>query len=286
MHHTDKRTKQTIQGVGVGLRSCHYQYILEHHPPIAWFEALSDNYMVDGGPALRYLDAIRKHYPMVLHGVGLSLGSTDPLSQDYLQKLKVLVDRVNPAWISDHLSWTSAQGQYFHDLLPLPFTEEAIHHVANRIARVQDFLGQHILIENASSYFEYKQNEMMEWDFINAVSEKADCFILLDINNIYVSAHNHGYDPYVYLKEILPERVKQFHLAGYADKQRYLFDNHGERIHQPVWDLYQKALYRFGPVPTLIEWDDHIPPFPTLQSEAEKAQKFMMGIASRTHHAR
>jgi len=267
-----------IQGVGVGLRSCHYHYILEQRPPVAWFEALSDNYMVNGGVALRYLDAVREYYPMVLHGVGLSIGSTDPLNQDYLQKLKVLIDRVNPVWVSDHLCWIAVKGHYFHDLLPLPYTEEAIQHVADRIAKIQDYLDTQILIENVSSYFEYKKNDMTEWEFINAIAEKADCFILLDINNIYVSATNHDFDPHVYVNSIAPERVKQFHMAGFADKKRYLFDNHGDIIHQPVWDLYQVALKRFGPVPTLIEWDENIPKFPVLQAEADKAQALMNEI--------
>lgn len=264
-----------IQGAGVGLRSCHYDYIIEHRPPVAWFEALSDNYMVDGGPALDYLDAIRAHYPMVLHGVGLSLGSTDQLSLDYLNKLKTLVDRIQPAWVSDHLCWVSAKGQYFHDLLPLPYTEEAITHVAQRISQVQDFLGTRMLIENVSSYFAYKKNEMSEWDFINAIAEKADCYILLDINNVYVSAINHGFDPRMYVDGIASHRVKQCHLAGYADKGRYLLDNHGAPIHQPVWDLYEVALNRFEPIPTLIEWDENIPPFTVLQAEADKAQALM-----------
>lgn len=267
-----------IQGVGIGLRSCHYNHIIEHRPPVAWFEALSDNYMVDGGAALHYLDVVREHYPMVLHGVGLSLGSTDPLSQDYLKKLKTLTDRVNPAWLSDHLCWISVKGHYFHDLLPLPYTEEVIQHVVDRIQQVQDFLGSQILIENVSSYFEYKQNEMTEWEFINEIVEAADCCILLDINNIYVSAMNHRFDPHVYVNSIARERVKQFHMAGFADKQRYLLDNHGEMIHQPVWDLYEVALKRFGPVPTLIEWDENIPKFSVLQAEAEKAQALMNKI--------
>jgi len=270
-----RQCSRPIQGAGVGLRSCHYSYILQHRPPIPWFEALSDNYMVDGGPALHYLDVVREHYPMVLHGVGLSLGSTDPLSQEYLNKLRTLVHRVNPSWVSDHLCWISVKGHYFHDLLPLPYTKEVIQHVADRIRQVQDCLGLPILIENVSSYFEYNKNEMTEWEFVNTVAEKADCFILLDINNIYVSAMNHHFDPQTYVRSIDCERVKQFHLAGFSDKRRFLFDSHGEMIHQPVWDLYQVALRRFGPIPTLIEWDENIPKFPILQAEAEKAQSIM-----------
>lgn len=264
-----------IQGAGIGLRSCHYTTILENRPDVPWFEVLADNYMVEGGPALSYLDAICEYYSVVLHGVGLSLGSTDELSESYLKRLKKLIDRVNPAWVSDHLCWTAVQGKHLHDLLPLPYNEEAIAHVAGRINRVQDYLGRQILIENVSSYLEYKQNEMTEWDFLNAVAERADCHILLDINNVYVSSANHGFDPSLYIQNINPKRVKQFHLAGYADKGRYLLDSHGELIHQPVWDLYQKALERFGAVPTLIEWDDNVPEFSVLQGEAEKAQALM-----------
>jgi len=275
MSFIKKQCSRPIQGTGVGLRSCHYNYILKHRPPIPWFEALSDNYMVEGGPALHYLDAIREHYPMVLHGVGLSLGSTDPLSQDYLTKLKALVDRVNPAWVSDHLSWISVNGHYLHDLLPLPYTHEAIQHLANRIRQVQDYLGKPFLIENVSSYFEYKKSEITEWEFINTIAEKADCFILLDINNIYVSAINHGFDPRMYVQSITRDRVKQFHLAGFSDKRRFLFDNHGEIVHQTVWDLYRVALKHFGEIPALIEWDENIPKFPVLQTEAEKAQAIM-----------
>ena len=264
-----------INGAGIGLRSCHYKTIIETQPAIGWFEAVSENYMVDGGPSLNYLDAIRQNYPMVLHGVGLSLGSTEPLNQTYLKKLKHLQERVEPTWISDHLSWSSAHGQYLHDLLPLPFTQEAINHVVERIRHTQDYLGTQILIENPSSYFEFKEDEMTEWTFINTIANQADCFILLDINNVYVSAINHGFDPEQYLANIAINRVKQFHLAGFTDNKHYLFDTHGELIKQPVWDLYQVALQRFGKVPTLIEWDQNIPPLSTLMAEANKAEVMM-----------
>ena len=264
-----------IRGAGVGLRSCHYDYILANQPAIPWFEVLADNYMVDGGSQLTYLDEILAHYPSVLHGVGLSLGSVDPLNQTYLQQLKKLVQRTKPTWLSDHLCWIGTKGQYLHDLLPLPYTDEALQHVAGRIRQVQDFLGQQILIENVSSYFEYNESAMPEWEFLNTLAEQADCAILLDINNIYVSAFNHDFSATTYIENISSARVKQFHLAGFADKRRYLFDSHGEIIHQPVWDLYQQALQRFGAVPTLIEWDENIPEFSVLQSEAAKAQTMM-----------
>jgi uncharacterized protein len=269
-----------IHGAGIGLRSCHYSTILENKPAVPWFEVLSDNYMVQGGAALAYLDAICERYPVVLHGVGLSLGSTDELSADYLARLKTLVDRVNPAWVSDHLCWSSVNGQHFHDLLPLPYTEEVVQHVADRIKRTQDVLDKPVLIENVSSYLQYKHSDMAEWDFINAVAERAGCFILLDVNNVYVSSVNHSFDPTTYVKSISPSRVKQIHLAGYEDKGCYLFDNHGDKVQQPVWDLYQTALERIGPVPTLVEWDDRVPDFSVLQAEAHKAQAMINKIGS------
>lgn len=272
MNNHQSHSEGPLQGVGVGLRSCHYQYILAHLPEVPWLEILSDNYLMSGGSDLQYLMAIRAHYPVAMHGVGLSIGSTDPLNRDYLNKLKQLANRVEPQLISDHLCWISVDGHYLHDLLPLPYTEEAITHVVARIKTIQDFLGQQILIENASSYMQYQQSEMTEWQFINEIATRADCFILLDVNNVYVSAHNHGFDPYEYIQEIKLDRVRQFHLAGYQDKQRYLFDTHNELVHQPVWDCYKAAVERFGSVPTLIEWDSDIPPFNVLQQEANKAQ--------------
>jgi uncharacterized protein len=224
---------------------------------------------------ISYLAQIRQHYPMTLHGVGLSIGSTDPLNQSYLQKLKNLAVKIKPEYISDHLCWISVDDHYLHDLLPLPYTEEAVQHVVTRIQNIQDYLGQRILIENVSSYLEYKINEMSEWQFINTIAEQADCFILLDINNIYVSSKNHNFAPIEYLNHINPERVKQFHLAGYEDKGKYLFDTHSKPVHLAVWELYKIALQRFGPVPTSLEWDDHIPSFPELHAEAQKAEILM-----------
>ncbi len=268
-----------LQGVGIGLRECHYSYILKNHPDIAWFEALSDNYFNDEQAAL-VLETLRQNYPIALHSVGMSLGSTDSLNFDYLKKLKQLAERIQPAVISDHLSWVSVNGQYLHDLIPLPMTDEVVNHVSERILRVQDFLGQKILIENPSSYLEYEQSVMPEWEFINAIVEKADCYILLDINNIVVSAFNSGFSAEHYIKNINPKRVKQFHLAGYSDEKEYLFDMHNQAIHAPVWDLYQKALQQFGAVPTLIERDSNIPPFPELYAEAKKAETLMQSLES------
>lgn len=263
------------QQVGIGLRSCHYDYILNNQPNIAWFEVLSDNYLVAGGPQLAYLDAIRRNYPVAMHGVGMSIGSTDDINWDYFKKIKRLANRINPIFISDHLSWVSIEDNYLHDLLPLPYIEEVINHVATRIQKIQEFLGVQILIENISSYFEYNINIMPKWEFINAVAEKADCFILLDINNLYVSAKNHQFDPDQYLLNINKKRVKQFHLAGYTDKGAYLFDTHSENIHEPVWLLYASALKILSDKPTLIEWDGKIPAFVTLLKEAQQAQKII-----------
>ncbi|MFT3741682.1 MAG: DUF692 family protein [Gammaproteobacteria bacterium] len=262
---------QQIQGIGLGLRACHYAEILAHRPSVPWFEAISENYLPNSPILRQSLIAIRQFYPMVLHGVGLSLGSTDPLNWHYLRQLKALAQCIHPAWISDHLSWTSFQGQYFHELLPLPYTEEAIAHVVSRIQQVQDFLGQQILIENVSSYLSYTDSGMPEWEFINAIAQQADCFILLDINNIYVSGHNHGFNPEHYLLSIDRSRVKQLHLAGFQDCQTHLLDTHGTAVAQPVWDLYQKAKQYLGDIPAAIEWDNAIPAFSELELERAKA---------------
>jgi len=259
-------------GFGLGLRADHYAYICQHLPPVDWFEILSENYFSAGGKPLDYLDKIRSHYPIVMHGVSLSIGSTDPLDQDYLRNLKALAQRVQPQWISDHLCWTGVDGQNSHDLLPLPYTEEAIKHVVERVQRVQDFLGCRILLENVSSYLTYKQSELTEWDFLAAVAEQADCFILLDINNIYVSAFNHQFDPQIYLQAIPVKRVQQFHLAGHSLFDTHIIDSHDQPIIPQVWQLYTQALKRFGKVSTMIERDDNIPAFPALLSELEQAK--------------
>ncbi len=270
--------RRPLQGVGVGLRSCHYQHILQHKPDIPWFEILSDNYLMPSGPELRYLDAICEEYPVVMHGVGMSIGSTDALDKEYLKKIKQLAQRTNAIHISDHLCWVSVDQTHLHDLLPLPYTEEAINHVVDRIKHIQDYLGQRILIENVSSYLEYKHSAMPEWEFINAIAEQADCYIVLDVNNIYVSAHNHQFNSIDYIQAINPERVKQYHLAGFSDRGDYLFDTHSETIHPPVWDLYEKTLNIIGDVPTLIEWDDHIPPFVELEQQVAKARLLMDSV--------
>jgi uncharacterized protein (UPF0276 family) len=260
-------------GFGLGLRTDHYETILADKPPVDWFEVITENYLVPGGKPLYYLDRIRADYPMVMHGVSLSIGGTDALNFDYLRQVKTLAERIEPAWISDHLCWTGVNGVNLHDLLPLPYTEEAIQHVVNRVRAVQDFLGRRILLENASSYITYSHSEMSEWEFLGAVVERADCLILLDINNIYVSAHNHGFDPLVYLNNVPANRVQQFHLAGHLNLNNIIIDTHGDSVIDPVWALYEAALRRYGPVSTMIERDDNIPPFGELLAELEMARQ-------------
>jgi uncharacterized protein (UPF0276 family) len=265
-------------GFGLGLRTEHYPHILEHKPDVDWFEIISENYMVPGGKPLDYLDKIREDYPMVMHGVSLSIGSTDPLSSAYLKDLKKLMQRVQPQWISDHLCWTGVNETNSHDLLPLPYNEDTIHHVVDRIKKVQDYLGQRILLENLSSYVTYKNSEMTEWNFFNEIARRSDCYILLDINNIYVSAHNHKFDPIDYLNGIDIDRVMQFHLAGHSHNGEMIIDTHDHDVCEPVWALYEVALKQFGAVSTMIERDDDIPEFTQLQRELSIAKD----IATRT----
>jgi uncharacterized protein (UPF0276 family) len=263
---------QPCLGFGLGLRKQHYETILSEVPAVDWFEILTENYLVPGGKPLDCLNRIRARYPLVMHGVSLSIGGTDPLDWAYLREVKALARRIEPAWISDHLCWTGVRSVNLHDLLPLSYTEETIHHVASRIAEVQDFLERHILIENVSSYLTYGVSRMSEWEFLSAVAEEGDCLILLDINNVYVSAFNHEFDPYTYLTNIPLERVQQFHLSGHRDLGDYRIDTHDEPIIDPVWELYEAAVRRFGVVSTMIERDGHIPPLPELMAELEQAR--------------
>jgi len=227
---------------------------------------------------LHYLDSIRADYPMVMHGVSLSIGSTDALNFDYLRQVKALAERIDPAWISDHLCWTGVNGVNLHDLLPLPYTEEAIRHVADRVNTVQDFLGRQILLENVSSYITYARSEMSEWDFLNAVAERADCLILLDINNIFVSARNHAFDPLDYLDNVLVNRVQQFHIAGHLDLEHIIIDTHSDTVIDSVWKLYEAALRRFGMISTMIERDDNIPPMNELLAELDIARQIATSL--------
>ncbi|WP_036229056.1 MNIO family bufferin maturase [Marinobacterium jannaschii] len=265
--------KDHFLGFGLGLRTQHFHDFLQpERPQVDWLEVISENFMVDGGKPRYYLHQIREHYPMVMHGVSMSIGSTDPLDRDYLRRLKTLANELQPQWISDHLCWTGVDGLNSHDLLPLPYTEEALNHVAERISQVQDYLGRQILLENVSSYLSYRESEMTEWEFYCQVVEKADCLMLLDINNIYVSARNHGFDALDYLNAIPVAPVRQFHLAGHSDYGDYVIDTHDHPVVDPVWQLYADALKRFGAVSTMIERDDHIPPLEELLRELDQAR--------------
>lgn len=259
-------------GFGLGLRTEHFEEVANTRPDVDWFEVISENFMVAGGKPKYYLHKIRESYPLVMHGVSMSIGSTDALNIDYLKKLKVLANEIQAAWISDHLCWTHVGGTNSHDLLPLPYTEEAIEHVAARIRQVQDFLGRQILIENVSSYLSYQHSTINEWEFLNAVVEQADCQILLDINNIYVSARNHHFNAVDYLKAMPAQRVQQFHLAGHSDYGEYVIDTHDNEVCDDVWALYAAALEYCGPTSTMIERDDNIPQLGVLLDELAHAK--------------
>ena len=265
-------------GCGVGLRTEHYDYVTSAWPRMDWFEAISENFMDSGGRPLHVLEQVRRRYPVALHGVSLSIGSTDPLDLSYLARLKVLADRIDPAIVSDHLCWTGVEGENLHDLLPLPFTEEAVRHIASRVEQVQEYLGRRILLENVSTYVTARHSTMPEWVFLTEIALRYGCGILLDLNNVHVNARNHQFDPYEYLAHIPGEFVGQFHLAGHTDMGTYLFDTHSAPVIDEVWALYRAALQRWGAVTTLIEWDEHIPPFPRLAEEAEKARAIYVQI--------
>ncbi|HWM69660.1 MAG: uncharacterized protein QOI59_4900 [Gammaproteobacteria bacterium] len=260
-------------GFGLGLRVDHYEAILADNPPVDWFEALTENYLVPGGKPLDYLMRIRERYPMVLHGVSLSIGSTQTLDRNYLAQLKALAARVEPHWISDHLCWTGIAGRNMHDLLPLPYTEEALSNVVERVQVVQDVLGRRLLLENVSSYVTYRDSQVTEWEFLREIAQRADCLLLLDVNNIYVSSVNHEFNPLDYLNAIPVDRVQQIHLAGHENHGDYLIDTHDHPVPDPVWELYDAAVRRFGNVSTMIERDANIPPLEELCSELDAARQ-------------
>jgi len=269
----------TLNGFGLGLRPAHYEALLGETHPIDWLEITTENYLVPGGMPLHFLERIRARFPLVLHGVSLSIGSTDPLDRDYLRAVRELARRVEPAWISDHLCWTGVEGRNVHDLLPLPYTQESLAWVAARVSEVQDVLGRQILLENVSSYLTYRTSEMSEWEYLSEVARRADCAVLLDINNIYVSAVNHDFDASRYLRAIPRDRVRQFHLAGHSNLGDHLIDTHDHPIAPQVWDLYAQAVAHFGKVPTMIERDDNIPPLHELVAELDKARAIAGGEA-------
>jgi uncharacterized protein (UPF0276 family) len=275
-------TNHTDYGVGIGLRIPHYQHILERKPVVDWFEIISENYMVDSGRPLHVLDQILESYRVVQHGVSMYFGNTARPNRDHLKKLKRLVKRTQTPWVSDHLCWGSVDGRYTHDLLPMPYTWEAVEFTARNIREVQDFLELPVAVENVSSYAEYHLSEMNEWEFLCEVVERADCGILLDVNNIYVSSQNHTFDPIDYVDAMPSERVAQIHLAGHTRYERYILDTHDHPVIDPVWRLYQRAIERCGRTATLLEWDDKIPSFNEVHREALKATKYLPATA----HAR
>jgi uncharacterized protein len=261
-----------LSGFGLGLRTPHYEAVLNEPHAIDWLEVITENYLVPGGKPLHYLERVRERFPLVMHGVSLSIGSTDPVDLGYLAQVRALAARIEPHWISDHLCWTGVDGRNLHDLLPLPYTEEALASVVARVGQIQDALGRRILLENVSSYLAFHESEMSEWEFLREVAERADCAILLDINNIYVSSVNHGFDALTYLQAIPKDRVRQFHLAGHSDLGGHLIDTHDHPIVEPVWNLYSAAVARFGAVPTMIERDDNIPSLSELVAELQIAR--------------
>jgi uncharacterized protein (UPF0276 family) len=265
-------------GFGLGLRTAHYADLLAAPCNVDWFEILSENYMIPGGKPLAMLDRIRQDYPMVMHGVSMSIGTPEGPSDEYLRDLKILMRRVEPLWVSDHLCWTGVHGRNLHDLFPLPYTEETIALVARNVRRVQDVLERPLLLENVSSYVSFTSDTLKEWEFISAIAEESDSLLLLDINNIYVSSVNHGFDPQDYLRAIPAHRVQQIHLAGHSDHGDHIIDTHDEAVADPVWALYADALRRFGPVATMIERDDNIPPLAELVGELGKARAIAAGL--------
>jgi uncharacterized protein len=267
---------------GIGLRAPHHLHVLSESPDVPWFEAHSENYFAEGGSHVECLSRIRARYPLSLHGVGLSLGSIDPLNRQHLGNLRRVIARFEPTLVSEHLSWSSADGQFANDLLPLPYTEEALRHVGSRIAQVQDALGRQILLENVSSYMQFSASTMTEWEFVAGVAAESGCGILLDLNNVHVAAHNHEFDSHHYLEGIPRHIVQEFHLAGFSridlDGHVLLIDTHGTPVCDAVWALYRAALRRFGNVPTLIEWDTNLPSFDVLQAEARKADSLRSAL--------
>ncbi len=259
-------------GIGVGLRTVHYDHILSKWPPVDFFEIISENHMVQGGNPRRVLEAVAARYPVVMHGVSLSIGSTDPLDREYLRRLKVLADRCGARWVSDHLCWTGVAGENLHDLMPIPRTEEALRHVVGRVREVQDFLGRTLVLENPSTYMAFRCDSIPEAEFLSRVAEEADCGILLDVNNVFVGSVNHGWDPVKYVETVPADRVVQYHLAGHRREGGHIIDTHDDHVVDEVWELYRVAWRHTGPRSTLLEWDDHIPPFEEVHAEALKAR--------------
>lgn len=268
---------------GIGLRAPHIRQVLDETPQVAWFEVHSENFFADGGPALETLSAVRARYPVSLHGVGMSLGTTDRLDERHLHRLRELARRIEPAAVSEHLCWSSVGGRWYNDLLPLPYSHEALEQVSRNVQQVQEALGHRILVENVSSYLRFHPEEMPEWAFLSELAQRTGCGLLLDVNNIHVSGRNHGFDPQEYLDGIPREAVCEIHLAGYEEIEGLLIDTHSRPVQPDVWQLYECTLSRFGPRPTLIEWDQDIPPMAELMVEAARAQRRLDGCEETCH---
>ena len=262
-------------GIGVGLRTVHFSHILSQEPEIDWFEALSENHMDSGGRPAYVLDQVAERYPVVLHGVSMSIGGSDPLDFEYLAKLKKLARRVNARWVSDHLCWTGVMGKNTHDLLPVPTNEAALQHIAERVRVVSDYLERPLVLENPSTYVAFHESTMTEWDFLRRLTEQSGCYLLLDVNNIYVSAFNHGFDPRTYIDGIPADRVVQIHLAGHTKYDTYIIDTHTGHVIDEVWSLYDYTIRRMGEISTMVEWDQDIPDFDTVRAEAMKAARYL-----------
>lgn len=269
----------SLTGFGLGLRPVHYSDILDagERPRVDWFEAITENYLVPGGRPVANLDRVRHDWPVVLHGVSLSIGGTDPLDASYLQQVRALARRIEPAWISDHLCWTGIDGASLHDLLPLPYREDVVDHVVDRILSVQDLLGRRLVLENVSSYAAFRESDLTEWAFVSLIAQRADCELLLDVNNVHVSACNHGFDARAYIDALPAHRIRQIHLAGHSSDGRRLIDTHDAPVAEPVWQLYRHAIERIGAIPTMIERDDHIPALAELVAELDVARRFAAG---------
>jgi uncharacterized protein (UPF0276 family) len=267
-------------GLGVGLRSQHFSHVLGHWPEVEWFEIISENFMDSGGYPRHVLDRIAERYPIVMHGVSLSIGSTDPLDLDYLDRLRRLADAVDARWVSDHVCWTGVASVNTHELLPVPFTEESLAHMVRRVRTVQDVLERRLVLENPSTYTAFAQPAMSEWEFIARLADGSGCGLLLDVNNVHVSAFNHDFDPEEYVRALPHDKVVQIHLAGHTHMGTHIVDTHDQPVAEPVWRLYELATSLTGPVPTLLEWDDHIPPFPRLLAELDKARRHMAAPVS------
>ncbi|WP_242888502.1 MNIO family bufferin maturase [Actinomadura litoris] len=265
-------TAAGMPGFGIGLRGPHMDHVRRHRPDVGFFEVVSENFMDCAGGRRRALEAIAEHYPIALHGVSLSIGGTDPLDLGYLARLRGLAAAVRSPVVSDHVCWTGAMGRNTHDLLPLPFTEAVLAHVVERVRIAQEFLGRRLVLENPSTYVGFTASTMPEQEFMTRLAEEADCGLLLDVNNVYVSAANHDFDPVDYLDALPMERVEQIHLAGHADHGTHLIDTHDRPVSDAVWDLYRLVTERAGPIPTLLEWDDRLPEFPVLEAELGKAR--------------